>query len=116
MEEYINKLDSIFEGEEKAFSYDQQREQDKKKSHYQEKFIEKAQKYVEEMESVFKRGGEDKIRKHLYKIEKEIRDELDQEEEFKTLKMPDDLTPLLRAEIKGYEYDGEPLTKGENNG
>jgi hypothetical protein len=117
MDNYSQKLDTIFENvSDNAFSYDIQRTRSGEKSSYLKAFDEKAKTYADDLKDLVARGGEERLRKELRKIEKEIRDELDKKEEFHGLKLPDDLTPRLRVQIKGYEYVGSQLTKGDNNG
>jgi hypothetical protein len=113
MSEYFDKLGAIFESADNAFSYDIQRTRSEVKGNYLKEFDNKAKTYEKELKNIVRRGGEELLRKTLRKVEKEIRDELDKKEEFHDLKIPDDLTPRLRVMVKGYEYVGEPLTKGD---
>ena len=105
---YVEKLDQIFEASD-TYSYEKQRQKLKTHNEYYDAFNKEAKKYVDQMRPIYHRGGEDKIRKELQKIEKEIRSKLDKEERFKDMMIPDQLIAKLRVTTQGYDDVKSPV-------
>ena len=69
-----------------------------------------ANKYADELENLYYRGGEHKIRERLSEIDNEIMKELKNNPEYANMKVPD-MESRLRVITKGYEDQRTPMTK-----